>query len=67
MPDLDRSDHPSWKMIESAALEIGGKSSIRPRELEIELSKAISLKRIADVLEGATGNDGAFCAYTKSE
>lgn len=30
-------------------------------------SATISLKRIADALEGMTGNDGALCAYVKGD
>lgn len=45
--------HPAWDQIEPAAC-VGHRvpDGIRPGEHEIELSKAISLKRIADDLAG---------------
>ena len=52
LKDMAAKDHPAWDQIEGAA-KIGSRSpsNIRPGEHEIELSKAISLKRIADALE----------------
>lgn len=57
MADSDR--HPAWEQIEAAAGE-GHRihHDFRPGEHEIELSKAISLKRIADALWGDDRNSG---------
>lgn len=44
--------HPAWDQIESdVCVERDFPGVLRPGEHEIELSKAISLKRIADAIE----------------
>ena len=48
--------HPAWKQIEQAALIDDGRlPSYAPGEHSIELSKAISLKRIADAIAPTEG------------
>lgn len=55
-------NHPAWDQIErDVTFDPGNDRTARahrPGEHEIELSKAISLKRIADLLEKATGECG---------
>jgi hypothetical protein len=46
------SDHPAWCLIEPAVVQNGNRRQYAPGQHEIELSKAISLKRIADHLSG---------------
>ena len=43
--------HPAWDRIEPEAQELARHLDILPGEHAIELSKAISLKRLADALE----------------
>lgn len=51
-----KRQHPAWDQIESGAHGDFDAESVvwrsRPGEHDIELSKAISLKRIADALDG---------------
>lgn len=50
--------HPSWKLIEPGVCKAPEQSDqYLPHEHEIELSKAISLKRIADALAPVGGAD----------
>jgi len=54
--------HPAWANLEPNIVSAPSRVSpsyfeTRPGEHEIELSKAISLKRIADVLAPAGGQD----------
>ena len=48
--------HPAWERIEPEARELARHHDIIPGEHAIELSKAISLKRIADALSGQGEN-----------
>lgn len=43
--------HPAWDRIEPEAQELARHHDLIPGEHAIELSKAISLKRLADVAE----------------
>lgn len=55
--------HPAWDQIEPdvVVIERGtAQFALRPGEHEIELSKAISLKRIADALTGLAGPLNAY-------
>lgn len=47
--------HPAWDRIEPEAQGLARHHDIIPGEHAIELSKAISLKRIADALAGLSG------------
>lgn len=50
--------HPAWERIEAEARELARHHEMIPGEHAIELSKAISLKRIADAIEAWA--QGAF-------
>lgn len=56
--------HPAWDEIEPSARVDGGPSYARPGEHEIELSKAISLKRIADALDLSNDEGIAHTIWT---
>ena len=45
-------DHPAWERVEPEARELARHHEMIPGEHAIELSKAISLKRLADAIEG---------------
>lgn len=49
---MSEQPHPAWDQIEPAAKAARSDQAYRPGEHDIELSKAISLKRIADALDG---------------
>jgi hypothetical protein len=52
--------HPAWDRIEPEACELARHHDLIPGEHAIELSKAISLKRIADALGGLSGPLNAY-------
>jgi hypothetical protein len=54
---MSAPEHPAWQKLEP--MESAARAASRPPgEYAIELSKAISLKRIADVLAGNDKNSG---------
>lgn len=52
--------HPAWDRIEPEASELARHHDLIPGEHAIELSKAISLKRLADMLKNPTTKGGYF-------
>lgn len=60
--------HPAWDQIEQAAIttHMQHHRGVIPPSNIVELSRAISQRRIADALDRLIDDKGAICAWIKS-